>query len=316
MAPADRARLRVIDVHSHLYPPSFADAGLLPPYIFDVAGLLRQQREAGVDVSIVSNPMIVVAGMRRDLTALDAVREYHAFAATQQERHASLRALAACNPFDGEPALRECERALDEHGFVGAVTNSSVAGRGLDDPALDPLLALCERRDIPLFVHPPALTLGMDRLERWRLPEMLGRPFDTTWSLARFVLSGGFLRHPNVKILCAHMGGALPMLPGRLDFGYALRSDPSYGPWDPDVLPEPPSTYLAKLYVDTMGFHPPAVRACVETFGADHVCFGSDFPPVNVPLRESVATVERAVYGATRAAVLGGNAARVFKLYG
>lgn len=314
MAAADRAGLRVVDVHSHLYPPSFAAAGLLPPYIFDVAGLLRQQQEAGVDVSIVSNPMIVVAGMRRDLTALDAVREYHAFAATLQERHASLRAMAACNPFDGEAALRECERALDEHGFVGVATNSSVAGRGFDDPALEPLLALCERRGIPLFVHPPALTIGMERLERWRLPEMLGRPFDTTWSLARFVLSGGFLRHPNVKIVCAHMGGALAMLPGRLDFGYDLRHDASYGAWEPDLLPEPPSRYLRKLYVDTMGFHPPAVRLCVETFGPEGVLFGSDFPPVNVPLRKSVLTVQSALDDDARAAVLGGNATRIFKL--
>lgn len=259
--------------------------------------------------------MIVVAGMRRDLTALDAVREYHAFAATLQERNASLRAMAACNPFDGEKAFRECERALDEHGFVGVVTNSSVDGRALDDPRADALVELCERRGVPLFVHPPAIVIGMERLDRWRLPEMVGRPFDTTWSLARFVLAGGFVRHPRAVLVCAHMGGALAMLPGRLDFGYALRRDHSYGPWEPDVLPQPPSTYLKLLHVDTMGFHPPGVVACVETFGADRVLLGSDFPPVNVPLRESVATVERALpEGEARRAVLGGNAARIFKL--
>lgn len=277
-------------------------------------GLLSQQRAAGVDLSLVSNPMIVVAGMRRDLTALDAVREYHAFAAELQERHASIRCLAACNPLEGEAALAECERALDACAFVGVVANSSVNGRGFDDPVFAPLFELCERRRLPLFVHPPALTIGHERLESWRLPEMLGRPFDTTWSLARFVLSGGFLRHPRLAILCAHMGGALAMLPGRLDFGYALRGDPSYGPWDPDVLPEPPSVYLRRLHVDTMGFHPPAIRACVETFGVEHVCFGSDFPPVNVPLGDSVAAVERAVDGPARSAVLGVNAARLFRL--
>ena len=308
------SRPRVVDVHSHLYPESFRAAGLLPPYIFDVAGLLRQQAEAGVDVSIVSNPMIVVAGLRRDLTALDAIREYHAFAATLQERHPSIRAMAACNYVAGETALRECERALEEYGFVGVVANSSVDGRGLDDPSADALVELCERRGIPLFVHPPALTIGMDRLERWRLPELLGRPFDTTWSLARFVLSGGFIRHPEAIVILAHMGGGLAMLSGRLDFGYALRGDPSYGPWEPDVLPERPSTYLRRLYVDTMGFHPPAVRLCVETFGAEHVCFGSDFPPVNIPLREGVETVRRAVDGPVRDALLGGNAERIFRL--
>lgn len=305
---------KIVDVHTHLYPASFREAGLLPPYLFDVDGLLRQQQEAGVDVSIISNPMIVVADARRDLTALGAVREYHAFAATLQERHPNIRAMAACNPLEGEAGLREAQRALDEHGFVGVVTNSSWRGKGFDDPVAEGLLELAERRDVPLFVHPPFITIGMERLERWRLPEMLGRPFDTTWSLARFVLSGGFVRHPNVKILCAHMGGALAMLPGRLDFGYRLRGDPSFGPWEPDVLPEPPSAYMRKLYVDTMGFHPPAVRLCMETFGADHVCFGSDFPPVNVPLAESVDVVRRAAKGPAREALLGGNAARIFKL--
>lgn len=304
----------VIDVHSHLYPESFRAAGLLPPYIFDTRGLLAQQTEAGVDISIVSNPMIVVAGMRRDLTALDAIAEYHSFAGTLQERHPSIRAMAACNYAAGDPALRECERALDAYGFVGVVANSSVDGRGLDDPGADDLLDLCERRDIPLFIHPPALTIGMERLERWRLPEMLGRPFDTTWSLVRFILSGGFVRHPRATIVLAHMGGGLAMLPGRLDFGYALRDDPSYGPWEPDLLPEPPSTYVRRLYADTMGFHSPAVRLCVETFGQDHVCFGSDFPPVNIPLRRGVETARQALEGGGRDAILGGNAERIYRL--
>ena len=309
------SRPRVVDVHSHLYPESFRAAGLLPPYIFDVAALLGQQAEAGVDISIVSNPMIVVAGMRRDLTALDAIAEYHAFAGTLQERHPSIRGMAACNYAAGDAALRECERALDTYGFVGVVANSSVDGRGLDDPGADALLELCERRGIPLFIHPPALTIGRERLERWRLPEMLGRPFDTTWSLIRFILSGGFLRHPAATIVLAHMGGGLAMLPGRLDFGYELRGDPSYGPWEPDVLPEPPSAYLRRLYVDTMGFHSPAVRLCVDTFGTDHVCFGSDHPPVNIPLSRGVETARRALEeGLGRDAILGGNAARIFRL--
>ena len=257
--------------------------------------------------------MIVVAGMHRDLTALDAIAEYHAFAGMLQERHPSIRAMAACNYVAGEPAIRECERALDTYGFVG-VANSSVDGRGLDDPGADALIDLCERRGVPLFIHPPALTIGMDRLERWRLPEMLGRPFDTTWSLVRFILSGGFLRHPAATIVLAHMGGALAMLPGRLDFGYELRADRSYGPWEPDVLPDPPSTYVRRLYVDTMGFHSPAVRLCIETFGLDHVCFGSDFPPVNIRLSRGVETARRALEAPGRDAILGGNAERIFRL--
>src|SRR3970040_1365299 len=66
-----------------------------------------------------------------------------------------------------------------------------------------------------LLIHPPKLTIGNEKMEVFRLPEMLGRPFDTTLSLTRFIFTGGFERFPKLKMVCAHGGGALAMLPGR-----------------------------------------------------------------------------------------------------
>jgi len=136
-------------------------------------------------------------------------------------------------------------------------------------------------------------------------------------SVTRMILTGVLERYPNLKVIGAHMGGALMMLPGRLDFGYALRKDMSFGPWGPDILSKPPSEYMGQIYVDSMGFHPPGVLCAVGTVGADHVLFGSDFPPVGMPLKRSVDVVRNLPLSLRdRKKILGGNAARLLKLEG
>lgn len=101
-------------------------------------------------------------------------------------------------------------------------------------------------------------------MEIFRLPEMVGRSFDTTLPLSHFILTSGLERFPDLKMVCAHVGGALPMLPGRLGFGYELRHDMSFGPWEPNVLTRPPAGYIQQLCSDTVSYHPPASECAVK----------------------------------------------------
>jgi predicted TIM-barrel fold metal-dependent hydrolase len=53
----------------------------------------------------------------------------------------------------------------------------------------------------------------------------------------------------------------------------------------------------------------------VQTAGVDHVLFGSDFPPVPIPLERSVAAVRNlAVPEEDKEKILGGNAITLLRL--
>ena len=301
--------VRVIDCHCHLGPMEWA-VPTAPACMFDVEGLLAEQARAGVDISVFGNNWIRAP---EGLSTLEAMRRYNEFAAEVTARHPNhLAGLASAVPFGGDDYLVEVERAVHDLGLKGIMINTSVAGEYLDSPRARPFFELVTRLDLPVFIHPPRSTIGAEKMDIFRLPEMVGRPFDTTLSLARFMLTGGFERFPSLKLVCAHMGGAISLLPGRLDFGYELRDDPSFGPWEPDVLSAPPAAHIARLYLDTMGFHPPAVLCCVGTVGASHVVMGSDFPPVHVPVARTVDLVRQLPLSMEdREAILGGNAARL-----
>jgi aminocarboxymuconate-semialdehyde decarboxylase len=129
-------------------------------------------------------------------------------------------------------------------------------------------------------------------------------------------LAGVFERHPRLTLVLAHVGGFLAMLMGRLDMGYELRADPGMGPpWGGPPLPRPPSAYLRSVHVDTMCFHPPAIRAAIDTFGIDRVLLGSDCPPVSIPWARTLGAVRALdLPAADEAKILGENARRIFRL--
>jgi aminocarboxymuconate-semialdehyde decarboxylase len=234
----------IIDCHAHLMPQSWFHPKS-PKSIFDLHGLFKEQDESGVDMTVFGNNWIRSPD---GADALRVVKEFNEHAAELTAKHPKrLHGLACSVPFDDDQILKETERAVRQYKLKGIMINSSVNGEYLDSPRATAFFQLVSDLDVPVFVHPPKFTIGNEKMEIFRLPEMLGRPFDTTLSLTRFIFTGGFERFPKLKLVCAHVGGALPMLPGRYGFGYELRKDTSFGPWEPDVMTRPPASYIAAV---------------------------------------------------------------------
>jgi aminocarboxymuconate-semialdehyde decarboxylase len=303
----------VIDCHSHLVPKSWYNAKS-PPAIFDIPRLLDEQDRAGVNLTVFGNNWIRTP----QADSLEVVKQFNEFAAEATTKNPGrLLGLASSVAFGDDRMLKETERAVRGYGLKGIMVNSSVDGEYLDSPRATPFFELVTELDVPLFVHPPRVTIGDEKMEIFRLPELLGRPFDTTLSLTRFILTGGLEKFPKLKIVAAHVGGALPILPGRIGMGYEMRKDTSFGPWQSDVLSKHPAEYIKQLYMDTVSLHTPAVLCTVQTVGVDHVVFGSDFPPVPIALKRSVGVVENLdLPEDDKKKILGGNAAKLLGLSG
>jgi aminocarboxymuconate-semialdehyde decarboxylase len=115
-------------------------------------------------------------------------------------------------------------------------------------------------------------------------------------------------RHPNLKILAVHGGGYFGGYSGRIDHAWGARSDCNAG------LPRPPTEYLKRIYVDTIVFTPHQLRGLVETFGADHVLLGTDYPFDMADYDPVGHVVDAGLDAKTVEALCGGNAKRLLGL--
>lgn len=181
---------------------------------------------------------------------------------------------------DRGKAEAELRRLEDDPRFVGVTLASNINGAypGAELEWLWP--ALCER-DFPVFVHPVAPAGAQSPIS---LP-LVHFPSDTTVFASTLILSGVMERYPALKVILAHYGGSLSVLGSRLDM-IAHPHFPSHMGAD---LPQRPSAYVRRFYVDTaQGFDSAAFVAALEAFGASHLLYGSDYFLLDTPWRDDL----------------------------
>jgi aminocarboxymuconate-semialdehyde decarboxylase len=209
---------------------------------------------------------------------------------------------------DGGEAAKELERCITSLGFTGVQILTNVAGRELSDPAFAPFWQKAEDLGALVMIHPNGFTEA-SRLTRFYFNNVIGNPLETTIALHYLIFDGVLERHPELKILAVHGGGYLGAYPGRIDHAWGARSD-SHG-----ALLQPPTTYLKRIYVDTVVFTASQLAGLVRVFGADHVVLGTDYPfdmAEYDPLGH-IASVEE-FDAATIAALAGGNTKKLLGL--
>lgn len=181
-------------------------------------------------------------------------------------------------PFDSpESMMKEFDRATGKLGMKGILLYSNLDGRFPDEPPFRPLYAEAERRGIPILLH-PALPMTYSALKDYQMVPMLGLMFDTTIALCRLILSGVLDKHPNLKLVCPHVGGALPYLVGRVDHQTMVLKRGA------ENIRMAPSEYLKRVYLDTVSPIPMAIRYGIDFVGVDRMLYSSDHPWVDPSL--------------------------------
>ncbi|HKV55164.1 MAG TPA: amidohydrolase family protein [Candidatus Binataceae bacterium] len=244
---------------------------------WDHAARVEDIDRAGIDIEILSNPPIY---SRIDDHTPELCRMVNdALAASCRRDPDRFKALAHL-PFNSlDAAMNEMARALDQLGCVGVLVTSNIAGRYLDTPEFLPFWSEINRRQAPVFMHPANSPSYRDD----QPPTLLSFPFDTTLSAHKLVSAGLFERFPDLTLVLAHLGGALPYLSRRIDIAYDTPG--FYGSY-----PKParrPSEHMSKLYVDTaLGWNRGAFECAREMVGVEHILFGTDYFMGGTPFME------------------------------
>lgn len=190
-------------------------------------------------------------------------------AAAQRKYPGRFWGTAAIPLVDTKTAIEVLDHAILQLGLVGANLPGSIGvDARIDAERLEPFYERVADLNVPLYLHPtdaifPDILDGYDGA----LHLSLGRVVEVSTAAMRLVFSGMLQRHPQLKIIMSHTGGALPYQAGRMD-----KNGGKAG------LPKPPSHYLRQMFTDTVSPHMIGIKFAIEFYGIDHVMYGTDYP--------------------------------------
>jgi aminocarboxymuconate-semialdehyde decarboxylase len=307
-----------IDTHHHILPDFFwretenanAPVGGLAPLQWSREASIAFMDDAGIDVAVVS---LSTPGVHTGDSAKARALARHCNEFSAELVHALPDRFGgfACLPLpDVEASLEELSYALDILKLDGFVLFTNSNGVYLGDPVLEPVFEELERRKTVVYVHPNpspdavAHTLG--------LPDnLLDFPTDTNRAVAQMHYTNRFARTPNVKYIFSHAGGSIPYLAARFaiidEMGFIAGGEKRGSAAD----------MFRRIYWDTaLAASDPVLHMLRNVAGMNQVLYGTDFPYLrrDLAVRSKQWILESSELSELeKSAVLGGNAARLFR---
>lgn len=330
-----RPKSVTIDIHAHVGVPAAAeiakphlDLATVPLFQFANAETraLNQKQEAdiiarsplanriadldamGIDIQVVmppppqcyyTVPLDIAVKATRVLN--DGIAE---FVALKPDRFVGLGSVPMT---DAGEAVKELDRCMGPLGLKGVQILTNIAGRELSDPMFAPFWKRAEELGAFIVLHPLGFTQA-ERLQRFSFNNVIGNPLETTIALHYLIFDGVLERHPKLKILAVHGGGYLASYSGRIDHAWGARSD-SHG-----QLSHPPTTYLKRIFFDTIVFTPHQLAELVRLYGANQIVMGTDYPFDMADYDPVGHVVDTGFDAAATALICGGNAQRLLGL--
>jgi len=239
---------------------------------FDLDRQLEHMDKLGHQVDVVCSigPLSVYfSDLPADEGRDAAIHWNEEMAGAQRQYPGRLWASAAVPLVDTRIAIDVLDDAVGRLGLMGVNLPGSIGSDPhIDAERLEPFYARVEELGLPMFLHPTDAVF-VDMLDGYggALHLSLGRVVEVSVAAMRLVLSGMMERHPGLKIVMSHTGGALPYQSGRMDKNSGMAK-----------LPRPASDYLKRMYTDTVSPHAAGMKFAIEYYGIDHVMYGTDYP--------------------------------------
>lgn len=291
---------RAIDVHTHIMPPDWEDFASR----FGVAGWPWMKKHSSCSAVIMLGdrefrrvtdqcfaPVRRIADMEQDrigrqlispvpvlfcywgspeATAAFAQRQNDFIAETvsaHPDRFLSAGTVAMQSP---RLAIRELQR-IAGMGFPAVEIGTNVAGRYPDHPEVVEVLEAASELGIAVLMHPWD-AIAEEQHKAYYLPHMVLLPAETALAIARLIFGGVLDRLPRLRIAFAHAGGNFVPLVSRIDHGFKVRPEAKVS------IDHAPSSYLRRLYFDSITHDAEILEFLCRRVGSDRVMLGSDYP--------------------------------------
>lgn len=249
----------VIDIHHHIFPASSA----VHPWNIETDKAVMDRQ--GITRVLLSMPLV---------TDTATAHGYNLLLQQQVQAYPEQYAMMGVLPYDdADAALREIEFVMDELKAPAFGLNTHNHEIYISDDSLNPVFEELNRRNAVIFLHPnhrrasrnqKMLFCGNDSVYEY--------PFDTTRAVVDFVLQDKVTRWPNIRWILPHAGGTIPFLAHRISVS---------GRWGSIQQSEEEILRVFKsFYYDlTLNNTDLNYRFLKDFAGADHLLFGTDYPP-------------------------------------
>ena len=303
---------RKLDLHTHYYPPAFFERiqeipsefafdqsptgqtiikyrgarffGITPP-MTNATQRLEDMDRVGIDVEVLSlsTPNVFFADAQHQASVARLVNDSYAeLIAKHPNRFKGFASI----PMDAaDAALKELHRAIHELKLNGVILLSNIRGKPLTSPEYRPFFEEANRMKLCILLH-PMLPANAEPFREYVLGPIIGFPFDTTLAVARMCYDGMLRELPDIRWIIGHLGGGVPYLMERMDNGWRDFAECR------EKIDQLPSTYLKRLYYDTVSFSRYTLTMVREMVGVDHMVMGSDYPHLLGSIERAVSSIE------------------------
>jgi 6-methylsalicylate decarboxylase len=269
---------RIIDVHHHVYPPSYVaelvranQPAQAAAKAWAVEKSLADMDKAGVAAAIgsITTPGVSFAD---DALARRLARESNEYMARLAADHPGRFGFWAILPWpNADASLKEIEYALDTLHADGIGMLTSYGDKFFGDPYFAPIFQELNRRKAVVYTHPTPADCCRNPLEG--IPDTIVEyGTDTSRAITRTVFSGASQKFPDVRVIFSHAGGSMPFMNERM---VNLAKTPQYAKQLPNgFLPE-----AAKFFYDTaQASNAAAMSALRRVVPVSQIVFGTDYP--------------------------------------